>query len=484
MILCIDAGHGGSDQGANYGGYIEKELNLVVARRVYELLKDKVDVDITREKDITLEPKKRTGLIKDKYKYCLSIHFNAANGKGSGIETIHAINSTKGKKLAQIIADKLSKSINLSIRRVFSRKRSGSNTNYYYMHRETGSTTTVIVECCFIDNEADIDRLNVEKISEAIAEGFIEFYNQDKEEEAKPQEVEDEVEYMTLRKGMKGNEVKVLQVKLNQLGYSTNGIDGIFGNGTYNAVVKFQKNCRLVADGIVGRKTWDVLNSTKEKDYQVLKYDKQTTIVKFAKNKLDEIDVIKPEGYGKTVKQVWNALKRKPDLLMNGALFNMANGEELTKIVDDYIRKGNWEYYANYCLVSKDGKDVEFRPLDANEKPKEAIGLVPSLVKDGNKDIDTKGLDYSFVKGKHPRLAIGQDNKYFYIIIVHGRRWWLNHKGCTIDELADICMNFDMTEAGNLDGGGSIAVMNKFGKFINSILGNRKVDNLIAIYFK
>ncbi|WP_279232058.1 peptidoglycan-binding domain-containing protein [Clostridium sp. HBUAS56017] len=36
----------------------------------------------------------------------------------------------------------------------------------------------------------------------------------------------------------------------------TNGIDGNFGNGTANAVVQFQRDNNLSADGIVGRNTW------------------------------------------------------------------------------------------------------------------------------------------------------------------------------------------------------------------------------------
>jgi peptidoglycan hydrolase-like protein with peptidoglycan-binding domain len=32
-------------------------------------------------------------------------------------------------------------------------------------------------------------------------------------------------------------------------------VDGDFGNSTYNAVVKFQRDNKLVVDGIVGAKT-------------------------------------------------------------------------------------------------------------------------------------------------------------------------------------------------------------------------------------
>lgn len=59
-----------------------------------------------------------------------------------------------------------------------------------------------------------------------------------------------------LRKGAQGNITKLLQEKLVSLGYSTNGVDGIFGSGTYSAVREFQKTRGLSSDGIVGQNTW------------------------------------------------------------------------------------------------------------------------------------------------------------------------------------------------------------------------------------
>lgn len=61
--------------------------------------------------------------------------------------------------------------------------------------------------------------------------------------------------YPTLRKGSKGDLVKTMQELLAKAGSSLT-IDGIFGTGTYNAVVAFQKNNGLEADGICGPKTW------------------------------------------------------------------------------------------------------------------------------------------------------------------------------------------------------------------------------------
>ena len=67
------------------------------------------------------------------------------------------------------------------------------------------------------------------------------------------------IELNTLRSGDRGNQVKTLQRLLNALGYDCGNADGIFGAKTKAAVMKFQKAMGLVADGIVGIKTWIAL---------------------------------------------------------------------------------------------------------------------------------------------------------------------------------------------------------------------------------
>ena len=62
-----------------------------------------------------------------------------------------------------------------------------------------------------------------------------------------------------VRKGAQGNITWLIQAMLSIKGYSTNGIDGIFGNGTYNAVKTFQRNNGLSQDGICGPNTFEKL---------------------------------------------------------------------------------------------------------------------------------------------------------------------------------------------------------------------------------
>lgn len=62
----------------------------------------------------------------------------------------------------------------------------------------------------------------------------------------------------TLSRGSKGTEVKYLQTALNWAGCNIS-VDGDFGPATYNAVITFQGNFGLVADGVAGPKTWTKL---------------------------------------------------------------------------------------------------------------------------------------------------------------------------------------------------------------------------------
>lgn len=63
-----------------------------------------------------------------------------------------------------------------------------------------------------------------------------------------------------LKKGSKGDSVKLLQELLNKHGFNLT-VDGDFGNKTEEAVKLFQKRLNLTVDGIVGSKTFEALQA-------------------------------------------------------------------------------------------------------------------------------------------------------------------------------------------------------------------------------
>lgn len=80
--------------------------------------------------------------------------------------------------------------------------------------------------------------------------------------------------------GSVGTQVSEIQTVLKQKGYYSGNIDGIFGVNTKNAVINFQKDTGLKADGIVGEKTLAALGINRQNtnfyenytsaDYQLL----------------------------------------------------------------------------------------------------------------------------------------------------------------------------------------------------------------------
>ncbi len=65
--------------------------------------------------------------------------------------------------------------------------------------------------------------------------------------------------------GSRGQTVRDVQTFLSQQGFYNGPIDGIYGPGTRNAVISYQRSRNLVADGIIGPRTWGtMLNSQSE----------------------------------------------------------------------------------------------------------------------------------------------------------------------------------------------------------------------------
>lgn len=62
--------------------------------------------------------------------------------------------------------------------------------------------------------------------------------------------------------GSRGSEVTRIQQKLTSLGYSTGGVDGVYGKQTERAVIAFQRANGLSVDGIAGPQTLKALGVT------------------------------------------------------------------------------------------------------------------------------------------------------------------------------------------------------------------------------
>jgi hypothetical protein len=257
--LIIDPGHGGTDPGAVGNGIIEKVYTLEVS--LYQFARFKalgVPVKMTRTVDKYLGPNERSAIVKNSgAKQCISNHVNA--GGGDGAEVIHSIYSDG--KLAREIADNLARA-GQNVRRIFSRKGS-SGSDYYYMHRQTGSVSTNIVEYGFLDSKGDdVRQLKTDQIryAEAVVKAYCQHFGFKYTTTDQKEAIKDSAE--VLPDGVYREtddykaEVKTIQIYLNYfLGANKLDADGYYGQNTVAAVKSFQKARGITVDGVYGPDT-------------------------------------------------------------------------------------------------------------------------------------------------------------------------------------------------------------------------------------
>jgi exopolysaccharide biosynthesis protein len=110
-----------------------------------------------------------------------------------------------------------------------------------------------------------------------------------------------------------------------------------------------------------------------------------------------------------------------------------------------------------------------------------AVGGGPVLVSHGREQQwPSKGAN-QYLLPRHPRTALGWNNKYFFLVQVDGRQKDLSI-GMSFAELAHLMKDFGCTEAMNLDGGGSSTFWLN-GKIMNSPSDKRErpVANAVVI---
>ena len=188
-LILVDAGHGGSDPGMiGVGGLEEKGINLSISLLLRDTLeKSGYSVIMTREEDKGLydssaankkaqDMQRRIAMIRE-YAPVLSvsIHQNSYQDEGvHGPQVFYYESSVEGKKLAEAVQSSLN-----DLLEVDRPRKVKGNTSYYLLKRSSG--TLVIVECGFLTNPEEAQKLQTkeyqEKVAAAVSEGIRTYLN-------------------------------------------------------------------------------------------------------------------------------------------------------------------------------------------------------------------------------------------------------------------------------------------------------------------
>lgn len=192
-IILIDPGHGGIDGGAqSQDGILEKDINLKISLKFKEKLqKQGYKVVMTREEDKGLyenSGKIRSKKIQDLNNRCkikkdskcdmfISIHLNMfPQSKYYGAQVWYSRN-IESEKLAKITQERLRMDLDLNNTRV-----QKPALDSYKVLRCNDSMPSIIVECGFLSNQPEAQKLVSDEYQDKVAESLIKsvksYYNE------------------------------------------------------------------------------------------------------------------------------------------------------------------------------------------------------------------------------------------------------------------------------------------------------------------
>ena len=175
--VILDAGHGGSDPGKiGLNNLLEKDINLAITKKVKKCLeKEKITAELTRKEDkglgTTGDGSKKTEDMQARVKMInetkpvltVSIHQNSyEDPETHGAQVFYYSHSREGEAVAKILQESLQE-IDPE-----NHRRAKANETYYLLRRT--KVPTVIVECGFLTNPEEAEKLSGEEYQEQVAE--------------------------------------------------------------------------------------------------------------------------------------------------------------------------------------------------------------------------------------------------------------------------------------------------------------------------
>lgn len=200
LTILIDAGHGGADGGASANGLTEKDINLNVALKLKEVIEQSGGtVAMTRDGDYSTADENRTDGTSAKKSdlkrrremvaesgadMFVSIHMNKfPQEKYWGAQVFYADTPDNSRKLGEAIQAALPRVLNDG------NERAAKKTNGSIYILKNAAVPSVIVECGFLSNPDEAQKLKTEeyqfKLAGAVFEGICDYLkNADKAQDA------------------------------------------------------------------------------------------------------------------------------------------------------------------------------------------------------------------------------------------------------------------------------------------------------------
>ena len=177
-LVVLDPGHGGSANGAAYGGVAEKDLNLAIASQAARLLEEAgLTVVMTRSDDRDIPLYRRSGLANSLgADLFVSVHCNASltNPEARGVYTAAAERQSEGWVLAEVLRQTMMDAAGA--------EDMGTEPRPNLAVLRTAQVPAALVECGYMSTPAELELLAEPdyqlQLAQGIAEGVVTYLAQ------------------------------------------------------------------------------------------------------------------------------------------------------------------------------------------------------------------------------------------------------------------------------------------------------------------
>lgn len=208
--------------------------------------------------------------------------------------------------------------------------------------------------------------------------------------------------------------------------------------------------------------------------FQTVRVNEYTQLDIIPFDSIQEVRFCKLAEPTEMLEHYYNRAENKPNIMVNGGLFDMKTGHNVMSFVSMYTEQNYKNGFVGMGTTCYKAQTLQYGK-DNEKEWRDFMTAYPMLVIDGkaNKEYgNAKTLNY-----RTARTAVGITETGNVLVLT------VDKPGMTFEQMTAIFLQYHAVYAMNLDGGGSVRKLHN-GKVVNNPSENRKVDSAFCVYLK
>lgn len=194
-------------------------------------------------------------------------------------------------------------------------------------------------------------------------------------------------------------------------------------------------------------------------------------VFKISKEEVSKIDFALCNQPTETIDNYYKRQQTKPDIICNGGFFAMSTGNTVFHYVDEnHVISTDKDLLDGIGI--KDNNELVISKY--NSLFRDFISGYPVLMREGQEVVTNIGKEIDY---NARRTILGYNNTHIFLIVI-------DSYGYNFTKCKQLLRELGVTNAVNLDGGGSTRLLLKGRLVTSDAIYNRPVDNVVCFYLK